>query len=138
MGLMHTGTNATAAVQKAALDVDVLVNTVVQSLIFVGIGLIVFAIAFLLIAKVSPFSIRKEIEDDQNTALGLVLGAVIIGLAHLCFNILGIAVFYPLRAIPIWMAEKVGTLAARTKISSAAVIIVYGVLHIIPILYLIL
>jgi sodium-dependent phosphate cotransporter len=64
--------------------------------------------------------------------------AVIIGFAHLSFNILGISVFYPLRAIPIWMAAKVGTLAARTKTSSAGVIIVYGVLHIIPILYLIL
>ena len=64
--------------------------------------------------------------------------AVIVGLAHLSFNILGMVIFYPLRAIPIWMAEKVGALAARTKVSSAAVIIVYGVLHIIPILYLIL
>ena len=64
--------------------------------------------------------------------------AVIVGLAHLSFNILGMVIFYPLRAIPIWMAEKVGTLAARTKASSAGVIIVYGVLHIIPILYLIL
>ena len=41
-------------------------------------------------------------------------------------------------AIPIWMAEKVGALAARTKASSAVVIAVYVVLHIIPILYLIL
>ena len=64
--------------------------------------------------------------------------AVIVGLAHLSFNILGIAIFYPLRTIPIWLADKVGTLAARTKSSSAAVITVYAVLHIIPILYLIL
>jgi solute carrier family 34 (sodium-dependent phosphate cotransporter) len=64
--------------------------------------------------------------------------AVIVGFAHLSFNILGIAIFYPLRAIPIWMAEKVGALAARTKASSAAVITVYVILHIIPILYIIL
>ena len=64
--------------------------------------------------------------------------AVIVGLAHLSFNVLGMVIFYPLRALPIWMAEKTGALAARTKLSSAAVIAVYGVLHIIPILYLIL
>ena len=64
--------------------------------------------------------------------------AVIIGLAHLSFNILGIALFYPLRAIPIWLADQVGVLAARTKASSAMVIAVYVVMHIIPILYLIL
>ena len=28
-----------------------------------------------------PFSMRKEIEDDQNTALAIVIGAVILGLA---------------------------------------------------------
>ena len=64
--------------------------------------------------------------------------AVTIGLAHLSFNILGMVIFYPLRAIPIWLAEKTGILAARTKASAVAVITVYAVLHIIPILYLIL
>ena len=64
--------------------------------------------------------------------------AVIVGLAHLSFNLLGMVIFYPLRAIPIWLAEKVGAVAARTKASSVLVIAVYAVLHIIPILYLIL
>ena len=53
----------------------------VQSVAFVAIGLFVFGVAFWLITKISPFSIRKEIEEDQNTALGIVIGAVIIGLA---------------------------------------------------------
>lgn len=66
---------------KAALDINVLMNTIVQSVAFVAIGLVVFAIAFWLITKIAPFSIRKEIEEDQNTALGIVIGAVIIGLA---------------------------------------------------------
>ena len=44
-------------------------------------GLLVFGVAFWIIVKVSPFSIRKEIEDDQNTALAIVIGAVIVGLA---------------------------------------------------------
>lgn len=67
--------------QKSAMSADVIVNTVVLSLIFVGIGLVVFLVAFFLITKVAPFSIRKEIEDDQNTALGIVIGAVLLGLA---------------------------------------------------------
>jgi uncharacterized membrane protein YjfL (UPF0719 family) len=29
----------------------------------------------------TPFSLRKEIEEDQNVALGVVLGAVVIGIA---------------------------------------------------------
>ena len=62
--------------------------------------------------------------------------AVTVALAHLTFNILGIAIFYPLRALPIWMAEKTGKLAARSKVSSASVIAIYIVLHIIPVAYL--
>jgi uncharacterized membrane protein YjfL (UPF0719 family) len=34
-----------------------------------------------LVEKVTPFSIRKEIEEDQNTALAIVLAAIIIGIA---------------------------------------------------------
>ena len=67
-----------------------------------------------------------------------VPAAVTVALAHLSFNILGIAIFYPLRAAPIWMAERVGAYAARTRVSSAGVITVYVVLHVIPILYFIL
>ena len=58
-----------------------LIQAVVQSAIFSLVGVIVFGLAFLAIAKVLPFSLRKEIEEDQNTSLGIVLGSVILGLA---------------------------------------------------------
>lgn len=45
------------------------------------LGLVVFGVAFWLICKLSPFSVRKEIEEDQNVALGIVIGAVILGAA---------------------------------------------------------
>ena len=56
-------------------------HSIVASLIFVGIGVVVFLLAFLLITKITPFSIRKEIEEDQNTALAIVIAAVMIGLS---------------------------------------------------------
>ncbi|MDH5492581.1 MAG: DUF350 domain-containing protein [Myxococcales bacterium] len=58
-----------------------LMNAAVESVVFGIIGMTFFAIAFLLIVKVTPFSIRKEIEDDQNTSLGIVIGSVILGIA---------------------------------------------------------
>jgi putative membrane protein len=58
-----------------------LTDYIISTLIFVAIGLIFFAIAFLIIVKVTPFSIRKEIEEDQNTSLAIVIGSVIIGIA---------------------------------------------------------
>ena len=45
------------------------------------IGLAVFGLAFLLMVKISPFSIRKEIEKDQNVALAIIVGSVFISLA---------------------------------------------------------
>ena len=56
-------------------------DALVSSAVFAGIGLAVFAIAFFLMIKVTPFSVRKEIEDDQNTALAIIMASVIIGIA---------------------------------------------------------
>jgi uncharacterized membrane protein YjfL (UPF0719 family) len=62
-------------------DVENLIKAVIGTLVFVAVGLIVFLLAFMLITKLTPFSIRKEIEEDQNTALAIVIGSVILGLA---------------------------------------------------------
>jgi uncharacterized membrane protein YjfL (UPF0719 family) len=60
---------------------DHLLQAVVQSLLFALIGVVVFAVTFAVIVKVLPFSVRKEIEVDQNTSLGILLGSVILGLS---------------------------------------------------------
>lgn len=60
---------------------DELLPALINTIIFVAIGLVVFAVAFLVVTKVAPFSVRKEIEDDQNTALAVLIGAIIIGIA---------------------------------------------------------
>ena len=56
-------------------------DAAISTAVFAGIGLAVFAIAFWLMTKLAPFSVRKEIEDDQNVALAVIIGAVIIGVA---------------------------------------------------------
>lgn len=58
-----------------------LARQVLESLVFVGIGIVTFALAFFIMVKITPFSIRKEIEEDQNTSLGIVIGSVFLGLA---------------------------------------------------------
>ncbi|HKA88926.1 MAG TPA: DUF350 domain-containing protein [Haliangiales bacterium] len=60
---------------------DSLIKALVQSLAFAGVGIVLFLLAFWLITLISPFSIRKEIEDDQNTSLAILIGSVIIGIA---------------------------------------------------------
>ncbi len=53
----------------------------VTTLVFVILGLIVFALAFIVIGKATPFSVRKEIEEDHNVALAIVIASVILGSA---------------------------------------------------------
>jgi putative membrane protein len=48
---------------------------------YAALGLLAFGLAFLVVVKVTPFSLRKEIEEDHNVALAVVLGAVILGVA---------------------------------------------------------
>jgi uncharacterized membrane protein YjfL (UPF0719 family) len=63
------------------LKLDWLLHAVLSSSVFTALGLVLFAMAYYLVQKVTPFSIRKEIEEDHNTALAIVLAAIIIGIA---------------------------------------------------------
>ena len=64
-----------------AIPLEGLLPVVITTLVFVVIGLIIFALAFMIIAKATPFSVRKEIEEDQNIALAIVIASVILGSA---------------------------------------------------------
>ena len=63
------------------VKLDELLPVLLTTLVFVIIGLVFFGVSFLLLSLLTPFSIRKEIEEDQNTALGIVIGAMLIGIA---------------------------------------------------------
>lgn len=63
------------------VKLDELLPVLVTTIIFVGIGLLVFAAAFFIIVRVVPFSVKKEIEEDQNTSLAILIGSMIIGMA---------------------------------------------------------
>ena len=56
-------------------------DAVVSSAVFAGIGLAVFGVAFWIMTKVAPFSMKKEIEEDQNVSLGIIVAGVLIGIA---------------------------------------------------------
>ena len=61
------------------VKLDQLIETLVTTLIFVSIGIVFFAVAYGILSRI--FNIHKEIEEDQNTALGIVIGSIMIGLA---------------------------------------------------------
>ncbi|MEO5858763.1 MAG: DUF350 domain-containing protein [Pyrinomonadaceae bacterium] len=61
------------------VKVDQLLEVLVTTLIFVFIGLVIFSVAYGVLSFMYP--LKKEIEEDQNTALGIVIGSIMIGLA---------------------------------------------------------
>jgi putative membrane protein len=63
------------------VELDKLLPVLLTTVIFVAIGLVVFAVAFFIVVLVAPFSVKKEIEEDQNTALAIIIGSLIIGVA---------------------------------------------------------
>jgi putative membrane protein len=54
---------------------------VLDSIIYSALGTVILLISFALIEKVLPFSMRKEIAEDHNTSLGIILGAFILGVS---------------------------------------------------------
>lgn len=51
------------------------------SIVYSLLGLAMFALAYKVLGVILPFSIHKELEEDQNTAVGIVLGCMMLGLA---------------------------------------------------------
>lgn len=64
-------------------------KALVASIVYSLIGIVMFAASFLVIKLVTPFSLRKEIEEDQNTALALMIGSVILGLSIIIASAIG-------------------------------------------------
>lgn len=63
------------------MDLEILGKALLTTLAFSLVGILMFALAFFLMGKLTPFSLRKEIEEDENTALAMIMSAIVIGIA---------------------------------------------------------
>jgi putative membrane protein len=63
------------------MKLDNLGEAAVSSAVFAGIGIVVFGLAFWIMNKLAPFSIKKEIEEDHNVSLAVIMAGVIIGVS---------------------------------------------------------
>ena len=55
-------------------------SSVVNAILYAAIGIVIFAGAFLVIDKVTPYNLWKEIVQEHNTALAILLGAMSLGI----------------------------------------------------------
>lgn len=54
---------------------------ILSTVLFAAIGIIVFVISFILVDKLTPYKLWKEIIENKNLALALLASSFIIGLA---------------------------------------------------------
>ncbi|MBX2810296.1 MAG: DUF350 domain-containing protein [Myxococcales bacterium] len=59
------------------------------SIVFSLVGVGIFMVAFLVMERIAPFSLRKELAEDDNVAVGIVLGSVVIGLSIIIASAVG-------------------------------------------------
>jgi putative membrane protein len=71
------------------MKLDNLGEAAVSSAVFAGIGLVVFGLAFWIMNKLAPFSLKKEIEEDHNVALAIIMAGVIIGVSLIISSAVG-------------------------------------------------
>jgi putative membrane protein len=55
-------------------------NNVVNAVVFAFIGIFVFAVFFVVLDKLTPYHLWKEIVQEHNTALAILVGALSIGI----------------------------------------------------------
>jgi uncharacterized membrane protein YjfL (UPF0719 family) len=56
------------------------IANVINALVFTFLGIVVFVIAFIVMDKVTPYHLWKEIVQEHNTALAILVGAMSIGI----------------------------------------------------------
>lgn len=57
------------------------VHELLLTVVYFIVGFALFGLSIIIMDKMTPFSIRKEIEEDQNTALAILIGAALIAIA---------------------------------------------------------
>jgi putative membrane protein len=53
---------------------------ILNGVIFAGLGILIFVIAFSLVVRLAPLNLWKEIGQERNMAAAILAGAVALGL----------------------------------------------------------
>jgi len=51
-----------------------------NALLFAALGIVIFIAAFVIVDKLTPYALWKEIVEDHNVALAIMVGAMSIGM----------------------------------------------------------
>jgi uncharacterized membrane protein YjfL (UPF0719 family) len=51
-----------------------------NAIVYAALGIVIFAVAFAIVDKMTPYHLWKEIVQEHNTALAILVGAMSIGM----------------------------------------------------------
>ena len=60
---------------------EVILPEIIATVFYVVLGMVLLGISWKAIEWLTPFSLRKEIEDDQNLAIAVLIGSLFIAIA---------------------------------------------------------
>ena len=58
-----------------------LANNLVAAIVFAALGIVTFIVAFIVVDRLTPYDLWKEIIEDQNSALAILIGFAALGVA---------------------------------------------------------
>lgn len=60
---------------------DVQVAQLVSTIVFFILGFVLFALSIWVMEKLTPFSIKREIIDEHNISMAIVIAAMVVAIA---------------------------------------------------------
>lgn len=58
-----------------------LLSNVIAAVVFAVLGITVFFLAFVVVDRLTPYTLWREIIDEHNTALAVLIGAMALGMS---------------------------------------------------------
>ena len=55
-------------------------GNLLNALIYAILGIVIFVLCFFLLDKMTPYHLWREIEEEKNVALAILIGAISLGL----------------------------------------------------------
>jgi len=52
-----------------------------NAILFCLVGIVIYAVGFIVLDRVTPYHLWREINEKQNSALAILVGSMVIGLA---------------------------------------------------------
>lgn len=53
----------------------------IATIFYAAVGIVMMGVAFKLYDMITPFDLNKELEEDKNIAVGIVIASVILGIS---------------------------------------------------------